>query len=70
MCIRDRARTDAQEEARRTIDEACRNSGLVNPYTKQPITSKAEYDEYRQRFDAERKARVLKMCIRDSEKPV
>ena len=56
----EKARTDAQEEARRTIDEAFRNSGLVNPYTKQPITSKAEYDEYRQRFDAERKARVLK----------
>ena len=56
----EKARTDAQEEARRTIDEAFRNSGLVNPYTKKPITSKAEYDEYRQRFDAERKARVLK----------
>ncbi len=56
----EKARTDAQEEARRTIDEAFKNSGLVNPYTKKPITSKAEYDEYRQRFDAERKARVLK----------
>lgn len=56
----EKARTDAQEEARRTIDEAFRNSGLVNPYTKQPITSKAEYDEYRQRYDAERKASLLK----------
>ena len=56
----EKARTDAREEARRTIDEAFRNSGLVNPYTKQPITSKAEYDEYRQRYDAERKASLLK----------
>lgn len=56
----EKARTDAQEEARRTIDEAFRNSGLVNPYTKQPITSKAEYDAYRQRYDAERKASLLK----------
>ena len=56
----EKARTDAREEARRTIDEAFRNSGLVNPYTKQPITSKAEYDAYRQRYDAERKASVLK----------
>ena len=28
--------------------------------TEQPITSKAEYDEYRQRFDAEPQSRVLK----------
>lgn len=56
----EKARTDAREEARRTIDEAFRNSGLVNPYTKQPITSKAEYDAYRQRYDAERKASLLK----------
>lgn len=42
-----KARQDAQAEAQRTIDEAFRSSGLTNPYTKKPITSKAEYDEYR-----------------------
>lgn len=55
-----KARQDAQSEAQRTIDEAFRNSGLTNPYTKKPITSKAEYDEYRTRLEADRKARLLK----------
>lgn len=55
-----KARQDAQAEAQRTIDEAFRNSGLTNPYTKKPITSKAEYDEYRTRLEADRKARLLK----------
>lgn len=55
-----KARQDAQAEAQRTIDEAFRSSGLTNPYTKKPITSKAEYDEYRARLEADRKARLLK----------
>jgi len=55
-----RAKEDARAEAQRTIDEAFRNSGLTNPYTKRPITTKAEYDEYKERSEAEQKARVLK----------
>ena len=55
-----KARQAAPAEAQRTIDEAFRNSGLTNPYTKKPITTKAEYDEYRARFEAEKKARILK----------
>lgn len=55
-----KARQDAQAEAQRTIDEAFRSSGLTNPYTKKPITSKAEYDEYRARLEADRKVRLLK----------
>lgn len=54
------AKQEAQAEAQRVVDEAFKNSGLTNPYTKKPITSKAEYDEYKQRFEAEKKARVLK----------
>lgn len=54
------AKQEAQAEAQRVIDEAFKNSGLTNPYTKKPITTKAEYDEYRQRFETEKKARVLK----------
>ena len=56
----EKAKQEAQAEAQRTIDEAFKNSGLTNPYTKKPITSKAEYDEYRAQFEAEKKARVLK----------
>lgn len=54
------ARRSAKEEAKRLIDEAFRNSGLTNPYTQQPITTKEEYEAYRQRYNAERKDRVLK----------
>lgn len=56
----EKAKQDAAAEAQRTIDEAFRNSGLTNPYTKQPITTKAEYDAYKARFDEERKALLLK----------
>ena len=55
-----KAKQEAEAEAQRVIDEAFKNSGLTNPYTKKPITTKAEYEEYKQRFDAERKARLMK----------
>ena len=56
----ERARADAQAEAKRVIDEAFQGSGLVNPYTKQPITSKAEFDAYKQAFEQDQRAKILK----------
>lgn len=56
----EKAKQDAAAQAQRVIDEAFRNSGMVNPYTKKPITSKAEYDEYKKQFDAEQKAGMMK----------
>lgn len=50
----------ARDEAQRAIDEAFARSGLRNPYTGQPVTSKAEYDAYRERYDAERRDQILK----------
>lgn len=50
----------AQADAQRAIDEAFKTSGMRNPYTGQPITSKAEYDAYKERFDAERRDQLLK----------
>lgn len=50
----------AQADAQRTIDEAFARSGLKNPYTGQPITSKAEYDAYRAQFENERREKILK----------
>lgn len=55
-----RAREEARAEAERTIDEAFKNSGLTDPYTKRPITSKAEFEEYKRRFEAEKKDKLLK----------
>lgn len=53
------ARQEAKEEAQRTIDQFFATSGLMNPYTKQPITTKAEYDAYRAQYDAEQKASMM-----------
>lgn len=65
---RDEAYAQAQEEAKKWLDEAISNTGLTNPYTKQPIKSKAEYDEYRARFDSERAAQVQqKSGLSDAE---
>lgn len=55
-----RAREEAQAEVQRTLDEAFKNSGLINPYTGTPITSKAEYDAYMARLASEKKDRILK----------
>ena len=54
-----KARADAQAEAQRVVDQFFRNSGLVNPYTKTPITTKAEYETYRKQFQARQKQTVL-----------
>lgn len=54
-----KVRQDAQAEAQKTIDQFFANSGLVNPYTRQPIQSKAEYEAYRERFEAERKQELM-----------
>lgn len=55
-----KAREEAQAEARRFIDEAFKNSGMTNPYTQKPITTKEEYEAYRTRFEAEQKAGLMK----------
>lgn len=49
----------ARADAQKAIDEAFALSGLKNPYTGQPITSKAEYDAYKERFERERQERFL-----------
>jgi len=55
-----KAKEDAKAEAERLINEAFKNSGLTNPYTKTPINSKAEYDAYKAQHEAEKKSRFLK----------
>jgi len=47
------------DDAKRAIDEVFAQSGMRNPYTGQPITSKAEYDAYRAQFDRERREHIL-----------
>lgn len=57
---RDEAIAAAKAEMQKQMDEAFASSGMVNPYTKKPITSKAEYDEYRAKYDEEQRSRVMR----------
>lgn len=57
---RDAAIAQAKEDAQRQIDEAFAQSGITNPYTGEAIKSKKEFDEYRERFEAERKSKLLR----------
>ena len=56
---RDAAITRAKEDAQKQVDEFFKSSGLVNPYTGQPITTRAEYEAYRERFEADQKAKLM-----------
>ena len=56
---RDAAIARAQEDAQQQVDEFFKNSGLMNPYTGQPITTRAEYEAYRERFEAAQKAKLM-----------
>lgn len=52
---RDAAIAKVKAEAQKEIDAAYASTGIINPYTNKPITTKAEYDEYRERFAVEQK---------------
>ena len=56
---RDAAIARAQEDARNQVDAFFRESGLVDPYSGQPITSRAEYEAYRTRFEAEQRTQLM-----------
>ena len=49
----------AKEDAQKQVDEFFKTSGLMNPYTGQPITTRAEYEAYRERFEADQKAKLM-----------
>ena len=54
------AKSDAKAEADKYLDETIAGMGLTNPYTKEPITNKAEYDEYKAKYEEEKRNRVVK----------
>lgn len=54
------AQRRASEDADKRIDDYFRNSGLINPYTKKPITNKAEFEEYKTRYEDEQKSSIAK----------
>lgn len=56
---RDAAIARAKEDAQKQVDEFFKTSGLMNPYTGRPITTRAEYEAYRERFEADQKAKLM-----------
>lgn len=54
------AKAEAKAEADRYLDEVFKNSGIINPYTKKPVTSKAEFDEYKAKMEAEKRRNIVK----------
>ena len=56
---RDAAIAQAKEDAQKQVDEFFKTSGLMNPYTGQPITTRVEYEAYRERFEADQKAKLM-----------
>lgn len=57
---RDAAVQQAREDARREMDEAFKKLGLTNPYTHEPITSKAEFDSYAQQQRERQKTEFIR----------
>lgn len=49
-----KAREEAKTEALKNLDETIKEMRMTNPYTRKPIESKAEYDEYLERRKTER----------------
>ena len=54
-----KARADVEAQAQKSIDQFFRNSGLVNPFTKAPITTRDEYTAYRQQYVEQQKQNML-----------
>lgn len=57
-----KAVTEATEKLRAEFEGTIKKLGMVNPYTKQPIVTAKDLDEYQQRFDIEKKAKVAKQA--------
>ncbi len=55
---RDAAVAQARAQAQRSLDDAIRALGLDDPYTGRPITTKAEYDAWKQAEAREKQAQV------------
>lgn len=54
------ARRQLEAENARTMDEAIRGLGIVDPYTKKPVTTLAEYRDYKAKVDADKRERFMK----------
>lgn len=56
--MRRRAEEEAQRKAQAEVDGIFKAAGMRNPYTQRPITNKAEFEEYKKRYDEEQLQKV------------
>ena len=58
--IREQIAREIRARAAKQLDESIAALGLTNPYTKEPIKNKADYDAYRAKLDEDRRTKLLK----------
>lgn len=58
--IREQIAREIRARAAKQLDESIAALNLTNPYTKEPIKNKADYDAYRAKVDEDRRAKLLK----------
>lgn len=57
---REQIAREIRARAAKQLDESIAALGLTNPYTKEPIRNKADYDAYRAKVEEDRRAKILK----------
>lgn len=57
---REQIAREIRARAAKQLDESIAALGLTNPYTKEPIKDKADYDAYRAKVEEDRRAKFLK----------
>ena len=62
------ANNEAQAEKAREMDEFVKGLNLIDPATKKPVTTVAEYNEYKARINSEARERILKKAGLSEEK--
>ena len=55
---RDAAIAQAKQDAQRALDDSIKSLGLTNSFTGKPITTKAEYDDWKRRESEQKKGEV------------
>lgn len=63
-----KAREEVRAQMKAEFEGTIKALGMVNPYTKQPIVDQAGLDEYRQKFEIEKKSKFAKRAgMNDTE---
>lgn len=57
---REQIAREIRARAAKQLDESIAALNLTNPYTKEPIRNKADYDTYRAKVEEDRRAKILK----------